>query len=75
MYLTRGNRDKAGKIKTETFLDSLVRQLSVYVVAAIGLFLIIKEFLIGKYRDYLNGQFCDRLFLFGIKKLRETFLP
>lgn len=40
---------KDGQIKTETFLDSLVRQISVYAVAAIGLFLIIKEYLIGKY--------------------------
>lgn len=48
MDVTRRNRDKGDKIKTETFLDSLVRQLSVYVVTAIGLFLIIKEFLIGE---------------------------
>lgn len=40
---------KDGRIKTGTFLDSLVRQMSVYTVAAIGLFLIIKEYLIGKY--------------------------
>lgn len=40
---------KDGQIKIETFLDSLVRQLSVYAVAAMGLFLVIKEYFIGKY--------------------------
>lgn len=48
MDLMKENRDRAVQIKTETFLDSLVRQFSVYAVAGIGLFLIVKEFLIGK---------------------------
>jgi len=39
---------KDGQIKTDTFLDSLVRQMSVYAVATVGLILILKEFLIGK---------------------------
>lgn len=42
------NNSKDDQIKTETFLDSLVKQTSVYAVAAIGLFLIIKEYFIGK---------------------------
>ena len=41
-------RRQEEEIKTETFLDSLVRRMTVYAVALIGLFLIIKEFLIGK---------------------------
>lgn len=50
MDLTRViSQGKAGQIKTDTFLDSLVRQMSVYTVATIGLFLILKEYLIGKY--------------------------
>lgn len=40
---------KHGEVKTETFLDSLVRHMSVYAVAAMGLFLITKEYFIGKY--------------------------
>ena len=36
-------------IKTETFLDLLVKQTSVYAVTAVGLFLIVKTYLIGKY--------------------------
>ncbi|KAL9959262.1 hypothetical protein ACROYT_G032569 [Oculina patagonica] len=40
---------KDGQIKIETFLDSLVRQTSVFAVAAVGLFLIIKEYLIGSF--------------------------
>lgn len=48
MDLTRGIHSKGETIKTETFLDSLVRQLTVYAVAGIGLFLIVKDFLIGK---------------------------
>lgn len=36
-------------IKTETFLDLLVKQTSVYSVTAVGLFLIVKTYLIGKY--------------------------
>ena len=38
------------EIKTESFLDYLVRYLSVYAVAGMGLFLIIKGILAGKYR-------------------------
>ena len=50
MDLTRViSQGKDGQIKTDTFLDSLVRQMSVYTVAIIGLFLILKEYLIGKY--------------------------
>lgn len=48
MDLTREIRSKGENIKTETFLDYLVRQLTVYAVGAIGLFLILKDFLIGK---------------------------
>ena len=40
---------KHEQIRTETLLDSVVRQLSVYAVAAMGLFLIVKEHFIGKY--------------------------
>lgn len=48
MDLTREIRSKGENIKTETFLDYLVRQLTVYAVGAIGLFLILKDFLTGK---------------------------
>lgn len=49
MEFTRAiSQRKDGQIKTDTVLDSLVRQMSVYTVAAIGLFLILKEYLIGK---------------------------
>ena len=48
MDLMKENHDRAVQIKTETFLDSLVRQFSVYAVAGIGLFLIVKDFLLGK---------------------------
>ena len=48
MDLRREIRGTEGKIKIETFLDTLVRQLTVYAVTAIGLFLIIKDFLIGE---------------------------
>lgn len=44
----RFHRKQEEEIKTETFLDSLVRRMTVYAVALIGLFLIIKEFLLGK---------------------------
>ena len=44
----RFHRRQEEEIKTETFLDSLVRRVTVYAVALIGLFLIIKEFLLGK---------------------------
>ncbi|XP_022784605.1 uncharacterized protein LOC111325131 [Stylophora pistillata] len=39
--------DQGKQVKTETLLDSLVRQLSVYAVAAMGLFLIAKEYFSG----------------------------
>ena len=50
MHQLRGvfYRTKEEKIKTETFLDSLVRRMTVYAVAIIGFFLIIKDFIIGK---------------------------
>lgn len=49
MDFTRAiSQRKDGQIKTDTVLDSLVRQMSVYTVATIGLFLILKEYLIGK---------------------------
>lgn len=44
-------------IRTETFMDYLVRCLSVYAVAGIGLFLIVKYFFVGKYGV---KQFCKR---------------
>ena len=40
---------KDGQIKAASFLDSLVTQMSVYTVATLGLILILKELLIGKY--------------------------
>jgi len=50
MDFTRAiSQRKEGQIKTDTFLDSLVRQMSVFAVATLGLILILKEFLIGKY--------------------------
>ena len=45
----RSQRKDDGQIKTDTLLDSLVRRMSVYTVATIGLILILKEYLIGKY--------------------------
>lgn len=49
MDFTRAiSQRKDGRIKTDTVLDSLVKQMSVYTVATIGLFLILKEYLIGK---------------------------
>ena len=48
--LTRDmDEGKHEQVRTETLLDSVVRQLSVYAVAAMGLFLIVKEHFIGKY--------------------------
>ena len=35
-------------IKTETYLEGIVRWMTVYAVAGMGIFLIIKDFLIGK---------------------------
>lgn len=48
MESTGDTRNNRCRIRTETVLDVTVRWVSVYTVAAMGMFLVVKEILIGE---------------------------